>query len=106
MPQFYNATGQMVDAATATLPNGRCKPGYHAVLADGEAFNASTLMMRDHAAPAPTKNGGSDGGRMVRDAIRDSRHLPAAPPVTAPSGRPSAMADAAVRDFIRTARFR
>lgn len=62
MPHYYDANGQMVDAAVATLPDGRTKPGYSEVLAPGERMHVSIisrdsapgLFLTDQSAQAPS----------------------------------------------------
>lgn len=109
MPHFYNSAGQMVDAATATFPDGHCKPGFSEVLADGERFRAPIHFMRDSAPvnkPAPPA---SVSSQALRDAVRDARYLPSAESTTdaRPAHAPQHAIDGAVvRDSIRAARYR
>jgi hypothetical protein len=50
MPSYFDASGRKVDASTATFANGRCKPGFHAVVDDGEAVHMNIALM-DAASP-------------------------------------------------------
>lgn len=108
MPHYYDSAGRMVDAATATLPNGHCKPGYKEVLADGESFRASLRFMRDGVTadkPAPPA---SVSSQALRDAVRDARYLSSHDTTDAwPARAPQHAIDGAtVRDSIRAARYR
>ncbi len=49
MPHYYQASSRAkVDAATATFSDGRVKPGFYEVMADGE-YARFGLSMRDEA---------------------------------------------------------
>ncbi len=54
MPRYIQAsTGQQVDPSIATFSDGRTKPGFHAIVEDGEYVGGFAMMFRD-SKPAAT----------------------------------------------------
>ena len=114
MPTFVEAnTGLQVDATIATF-NGRVRPGFREVLANGERVDFNISMMDTNAVAGRmflTDSDSNAWSKAVRDAIRDSRYFAADNRMAivhgeAPAVRGAPVTDTAtVRDMIRLARY-
>lgn len=71
MPRYIQAsTGQQVDPSIATFSDGRTKPGFHAIVEDGEYVGGFAMMFRD-GKPAPVF-GEPGRGQMTLDNTRQT----------------------------------
>lgn len=71
MPRYVQAsTGQQVDPSIATFSDGRTKPGFHAIVEDGEYVGGFAMMFRD-SKPAPAF-GEPGRGQMTVDNTRQT----------------------------------
>ena len=112
MPSFVNShTGSMVDAANATYPNGRVKPGFHEMLGDGE-YISFIHAFRDAAPKSGQSVFLTDNPKtntaQVRDAAKAARKLhPVAHHFsTSDAANLSKGNTASIRDAVKAARNR